>query len=301
MGWQPTDDWPDGRGEGGAFRAAAEMVVAERSAPTATDTLRLWWHSTPDHPFGAVARRVALTARWLYAETREGGRRRAPLDVVRGSRREAGRVIYAVEDGDDLVVVDRGGDALERALDAAVGATGEWRSRAPGDITDIGCVLVLAIPACFACVGLLVKYGAEAMRELALGMWTSEAALGLYGGLGGLVLLLLFVLLVPESFIADTVGLTTRRGVLGLVGRTRAAERIAIVTVLTRQQRTKRGANDIHCVKVELVNPDEELHVHTRVSRTGSAESEGSRQIALGIGRRLADLYGVELADRGRK
>lgn len=296
MSWQPTEEWPDERSAGGAFRGAAEVILARREPPTATETIRLWWHSTPDHPFSAIARRVVLTSGWLYVETRSGGRRRAPIDAVRGSRREAGRVIYAVADGDDLVIVDRGGDAIERALDEAVGVTGEWRQGTAG---GVGCVVFLGLLVIAASIGVLWKYADEGVTELGLGMWTSEAALGLYAGVGGVLLMLLFALFFPAHVVADSVGLTIVRGVFGWVQSTKPVERVSTVSVRTEVHRSRRIRYDHHRVFVVFQNPPEEEDVHLAVAPSGHEDSRKKREVALQLGRRLARLYDVPLEDRG--
>lgn len=293
VSWETTEDWPDGRTEGGAFRAAAEVIVARRDTVTFRDRLRTWWHSTPDLPFAAMPLRVVLTPGWIYVETRKGGRQRARVESILGSRREAGRVIYAVADGDDLVVADRGGDALERALDETIGTTGEWRSPA-----------AIAAVFCFALVGLAVALGTtltyhdEAMDRIERGLTTSEAALGLYAGLVGVLLVFLFIVFFPQRYVADSLGLTSVRGLFGWVRSTIAVERVEGVIADRIVVRGKSGGSFTHFyVDVQLSDPRKTKRVHAPSGATGG-RVEQKREHARQIARRLARLYDVELRDR---
>ncbi len=293
MSWQETDHWPDGRSEGGAFRAAAEVIVARRGAPTLWDRVRLWWHSTPDHPFGAIARRVVLTPNWLYCETRRGGRRRVSLDQVRGRRREAGRVIYAVADGDDLVIADRGGDALERALDEKLGATGEWRSSAATEVVFFASAFALA-----AALWATFAYRDEAIERIQGGLITAEAALGLYAGLGGVLLVLLFITFFPQRYVADSLGLTSVRGLFGWVRSTIPVERITGVEVDRFITYDKSGTAYAHFyVELTLSDPEEKKRVFQSRGRAVAVPA-GKREHTRQIARRIARLYDVDLRDR---
>jgi len=293
VSWEKTDEWPDGRTEGGAFRAAAEVIVAVREAPTLRDRIRLWWHSTPDHPFGAIARRVVLTPHWLYCETRAAGRQRVHIDQVRGSRREAGRVTYAIADGADLVIADRGGDALERALDEKAGTTGEWRSPA-------AFVPVLIFSAIGLAIALLAtfQYRDEAVEEIQHGMTTSEAALGLYAGLGGVCLVLLFITFFPQRWVADSLGLTSVRGLFGWVRSMVPVERIDRVIAGRFTTRNKSGNSfTYHYVDLVLRDPAKMKRLYVRGAPTGGKKLSKMREIARQIGRRVARLYDVDLRD----
>jgi hypothetical protein len=294
VSWEKTDEWPDGRTEGGAFRAAAEVIVARREAPTLRDRVRLWWHSTPDHPFGAIARRVVLTPGWLYCETRAGGRQRVHASQLRGSRREAGRVIYAIADGDDLVIADRGGDALERALDEKVGTTGEWRSPSAFVPVFIFSAIALAI-SLFA----TFQYRDEAIDRIERGLTTAESALGLYAGLGGVLLVLLFITFFPQRWIADSLGLTSVRGLFGWVRSTVPVERISGVIVDRFTTRNNKSGNTFthHYVDLLLLEPMETKRLFLAGSATGD-KLAAKREIARQIGRRVASLYEVDLQDR---
>lgn len=292
MSWEQTDEWPDGRTEGGAFRAAAEVIVATREAPTALDRFRVWWHSTPDHPFGAMPLRVVLTPNWIYVETRRGGRQRARVEQILGSRREAGRVIYAVADGDDLVLADRKGDALERALDERIGAKGEWRS----DSAFIA-VFLFGLAGLAAALGTTLSYRAEGLDRIGRDMWTAESALGLYAGLGGVLLVLLFITFFPQRYVADSVGLTSVRGLFGWVRTTIPVERVAGVRIGVITTSSKSGRFLHFHVELALRDPAKFLRVYAPSGvRPGqaSARLETARQ----IGRRLARLYDVELRDQ---
>lgn len=292
VSWQKTDEWPDGRADGGAFRSAAEVIVARREAPTLVDRLRTWWHSTPDHPFGAMALRVVLTPNWIYVETRRGDRMRAPVDRILGSRREGGRVIYAVADGDDLVIADRKGDALERALDEKIGVAGEWRSPAAFAAVAIAAVVGLSVA-----LATTLDYRDEALSRIENGMTTSEAALGLYAGLGGVLLVFLFITFFPQRYVADSLGLVSVRGLFGWVRTMTPVERIAGVSAQKAVSRGKNGTYTRYVVDVRLSNPEKTLRVHSAGTTSGRDhpdKREGARQ----IGRRLARLYQVELRER---
>lgn len=293
VSWEKTDEWPDGRTEGGAFRAAAEVIVARREAPTLRDRIRLWWHSTPDHPFGAIARRVVLTPSWLYCETRSGGRQRVHVEQVRGSRREAGRVIYAIADGDDLVIADRGGDALERALDERLGSTGEWRSPAAYVPVVIFSFVMVSIA-----LAAVAYYRDEAVEEIQRGLTTSESALGLYAGLGGVLLMLLFITFFPQRWVADSLGLTSVRGLFGWVRSTVPVERVAAVVVDSFTTRNKNSSSTYthHHVDVLLRDPRGKKRVYFSGAPTGKDQTKS--EVARQIGRRVARLYDVDLRDR---
>ncbi len=292
MSWEKTDEWPDGRAEGGAFRAAAEVIVATRDAPTLADRFRVWWHSTPDHPFAAMPMRVVLTPSWIYVETRRGDRQRARVEQILGSRREAGRVIYAVADGDDLVVADRKGDALELALDEKVGAKGEWRS----DAATIP-VFLFALFGLVVSIGVTLSYRDEAIERIHRGLTTSESALGLYAGLGGILLMLLWITFFPQRYIADTVGITSKRGLFGWVRTTIPVERVSEVVVDRFTVRSKNGTTYTTCfVEVLLRDPSGKVRIHHSGAKQ-SSEARFARERARQIASQVARLYDVEFRD----
>jgi len=292
VSWEETEEWPDGRSEGGAFRGAAEVIVAKRDAPTLGDRLRVWWHSTPDHPFGAMPMRVVLTPSWIYVETRRGKRLRARVEQILGSRREAGRVIYAVADGDDLVLADRKGDTLERALDEKNGAKGEWRS----DSAHVA-VFLAALFGFFVALAATMTYRDEGLDRIDRGMLTAEAALGLYAGLGGILLVLLFITFFPQRYVADSLGLTSVRGLFGWIRTTIPVERVAGIRVGQITTSSSKSGRYVHVyVDVALREPTKLRRVYapSGVPPGRAVERlEAGRQIA----RRLARLYDVELRD----
>jgi len=295
VSWEATETWPGERGEGAPFRAAAEVVVARRDALGVVERLRLWWRSDPDHPFSVVARRVALTSRWLFVESRAGGRRRVRLDAVRGRRKEAGRLLYAIADGVDLVLADRGGDALERALDQATGSVGEWRTR-PG--LTFGCVGIFAFSLLFVSVSLVLQYHRGAMDRLARHLWTSESALGLYAGVGGALLVLLLVTFFPRRLVADSLGLTSVRGLFGWIRDTKPVERVAGVRMHGHISGGKSSGSLVYTVTVVFDGPPEEVQVHVGVGHMGP-RAVRARASALEVAERLSKLYGVELQRTG--
>ena len=263
MSWEGTDQWPDGR-SGGVFRGAAEMVVAERGAPTWVERVRLWWYSTPDHPLATIPERVALTPNWVYAQRAGGPIRRTRVEQLVGARREARRVIYAVAEGDDLVLPDREGDALERALDAQLGAwTPTWRSR-----NSVAKAVGQTLAGLLFCVLVMREFRELAMGNLRRGALVTEANLWFYAAaLGGLCAIAnLFYR--PQQWVVDSLGATSVRGLFGWFRSTIPAERVQAVRI--RRQTLQRKGSQRHYVAVELdvSGSERPVRIHSRTRMT---------------------------------
>ena len=291
VSWETVEEWPDGR-SGGVFRGAAEVIVARRGAPSALDRLRLWWHSTPDHPFGALPHRVALTPSWLYVETRGGKRQRARVEQIMGRRYEAGRVIYAVADGEDLVLVHRRADPLEKALDErSKGDDDFWRSGSAW-IGVIGfALLMLAISLAFT-----LRYHDGAIRRIRDGLITSESALGLYTGLGGVLLTLLFITFFPQRWLVDSMGMTSVRGLFGWVRGTIPPERVRRVDLLISDSPSQNPRSLFYSVEVATSSPaaTQRIFVGKAVK---PAERAAAKREAEVLAHRVGRIFDVEVRD----
>lgn len=226
MTWEPTNEWPDGVPDAGAYRGKAEIVVARRNGMTTADRFRLWWHSTPDHRFGDLPQDVLLTPQHLYVR-RKGGEFRVRLEHLIGGRIEAGRRIYAVRDGDDLVLVDRDGDALEKALEAHVTLSEQaW--------VHAGSVWVPAVMM-FACAWVAFYFAVESwvtgLEHIREGLMTSESALGVYATVAAIVVMMIIGMVLPTRRVVDRLGITTVRGLLRGMRHTIPVEKVSRIAV----------------------------------------------------------------------
>ncbi|MAQ13708.1 MAG: hypothetical protein CMN30_02810 [Sandaracinus sp.] len=293
MTWEPVDQWPDGRA-GGVFRGAAEIVVADRGAPNALERLRTWWHSTPDHPLEATVRRAALTPGWLYVEGREGGRRRVRVEAIVGARRAGKRLIYAVADGEDLVVVERR-DSFEKALAARLGdrATG-WSSwRSPTSPRGLAFATLGALLLAQMGVLMIVDRYDDAMRLIAEGEPLARPAAKFYSGFGFCIAALMLVTFQPRCWLADSVGLTSVRGLFGWVTRTHPVEKVRAVRVETETLR--RGKESVYTTDVEVEVAGERARLRVSRRRTKMAhDASRNREEAEAIARRLRQIFGLE-------
>ena len=273
------------------------MIVARRGAPSALDRLRLWWHSTPDHPFGAIPHRVALTPSWLYVETRGGKRQRARVEQIMGRRYEAGRVIYAVADGEDLVLVHRRADPLEKALDErSKGDDDFWRSGTRAWIGVIAfALLMLAISLAFT-----LRYHDGAIRRIRDGLITSESALGLYTGLGGVLLTLLFITFFPQRWLVDSMGMTSVRGLFGWVRGTIPPERVRRVDLLRSDRVSQNGRWISYSVEVATAEPARARRIYVgkpvKPPQATTAERDARK-----VAKRLGRIFDVEVRDLTRR
>ncbi len=214
MSWEEVEALPSGR-TGGVFRGSAEPVVAQRNGATLRERVGLWWRSTPDHPSDRAARRIVLSSRYVYVERFDGTLGRVRLDQLHGERLHAkGLLLYGVRQAEDLMLPYRAGCEVQRHIASAVrGKTTEQ----PWCETHglVGWVLLAAVLAALSAI-VFVEYdpaeGWARIREN--GMWTSESALGLYAGIGLIVLALLAFLWGPSRWRIDEVALTRTRGAL---------------------------------------------------------------------------------------
>lgn len=244
MSWEEVEAWPGGE-RGGAFRGAAEPIVAERRGVTLRERLRLFWHSTPEHPLSRVAERVVVTPRYVYVQRREGRPLRVPLERLHGERLEAGRVVYGVRGGDDLLLPYRDRCEVQVQLDAAVRG-GEpiepWRAS-----RDVGKWLTLALSVVILAMASFGFPPFSPVRESV--------------GQGLLVLAyasaaVLFVVWGPTHWRIDSVAVTRVRGVFRTFSFSIPPERVRRV-VVSGLWFTKRGtSHQIGWeVRLELVAP----------------------------------------------
>ena len=215
MSWEDVDELPGKPGAGGAFRGAAEPVVAQRTGLTIGERLRLFWYSTPEEPTGRAARRILVTPQHVYVQRVDGSLSRVRHDALRGERVEpGGRLVIGVRDDEDLLLPHRAGCEAEKRLIAIVrgeAAPEPWR-----EWRGVILAAVFTIGAFALGTGLLIQYPIETMVEhVGRGLYTSESALGTYGGAAGLLAALLLFFFGGSRWQVDAVGVTRGRGILG--------------------------------------------------------------------------------------
>lgn len=263
MAWEPVDRWPGDDGGEGAFRASSEPVVAERGGPTAWERARLWWHSTPEMPIEHVARRVAVTRSFVYVSRANGRRERAPREKLRGVRRSGARVIFGVVEGEDLVLPFRKGCAVIEELLRQLGPGADeawtgWRGFVPGLlVTGAGIAVGAALLATYPWrpfVSMIEK-----------GLWTSETALGFYGGWVALLVGILGATWVPMRARVDRLGVEIRRGLIPWLPFFRPAERFIGVRV-REVMGNQRGVTTLlgHEVSVVFREPERFVSILSR-------------------------------------
>ncbi|HJL14115.1 MAG TPA: hypothetical protein RMH99_00595 [Sandaracinaceae bacterium LLY-WYZ-13_1] len=231
VSWEPADRWPGESGGGGAFRSGSEPVLAERSGPRWLERLSLFWHSTPEMPMGAVARRAALTTSFVYVDRFDGRRERVARSRLRGIRRDGRRLVIGVLEGEDLVLPHRPRCELARALATQLGGHApSWVAR-----RRLSTGALLALVGAALTVSLFTAFPlGRVWPHLAAGRWLADDALGFYGGWLALLLAVAGLAWVPERFRADRLGLEVRRGLFGWLPFFVPAERVRGVAMRRR-------------------------------------------------------------------
>ena len=216
MSWETIEGWPGGDGHaGGPFRNAKEPIVAARVGLSWAERARLYWMSSPEHPYKSSVKRALMTPGFLYVETLSGDQRRVSHDAFAGERREGGFHVYGVRDGQDIRLLTRRDCSLERALQerhqgAAVEA---WSGRGPLYWGQVAVFFLLVA----VTVGLLDLYPPDSIFDLLeRGYLTAETALGGYAWLATGLLTVLSFLLLPSYVRVDSLGVERVRGVLPL-------------------------------------------------------------------------------------
>lgn len=249
MAWEPVERWPGEAGGEGAFRSGAEPALASRGAPSPWERVRLFWFSSPELPLEHVARRAVLTSSYVYVERMTGRRERVRRAMLRGFRREGGRLIVGVVDGEDLVLPFRVGCALQAQLLAQLGGkAGErWVGR---QHVRLGAASSAA--AGLAAWTLLAAIRPETVRaHWALELYTSETCLRAYFGVGLALVALALLLWVPMRVRVDALGVEVRRGLVPWLPFFLPAERVAAVVVNERRSKV-RGREQFLFYAVEL-------------------------------------------------
>lgn len=302
MSWERVEAWP-GAEAGGAFRGAAEPVVAERRGVTWRERARLFWHSSPEHPLARTAERVAVTPRHVYVERRDRARVRLPLERLHGARLDAGQVVYGVREGEDLLLPYRAGCPVQLQLDAAA------RGGAPVDPYEttegqVGALVVLWMAGCGA-LSLLMSYPpSEAVERIRGGLFLAESALGTYAGIAAALLALLALLLGSSRWRIDAVTVRRTRGILPFLTFSLPPEEVRRAVVRHEWSDPNRGPRRRVGVSVhlELVRPRRlgTLRPHLRhaitrrsFSRTHPTEQETADAQALALAERLHALLGL--------
>ncbi|HHH28737.1 MAG TPA: hypothetical protein ENK57_10390 [Polyangiaceae bacterium] len=214
MSWEAAERLPGAHSDG-AFRSSAEPVIAERRGLRPLEWLRTYWRSTPELPFSRVVQHIVLTPQYVYVRRRDGTLSRVPRDRLHGERRERGQVVYGVYEGEDLLLSDRPGCAVQSRLSeqtsgGASVASSPWTSF---DLARPG--MLLSLMTGFFSAVLLSNYPlARTLDYIEAGFATSETALGTYLGLGMAALTVALWQWSPSRWHVDRVGLTRRRGLI---------------------------------------------------------------------------------------
>lgn len=234
MSWEPFERWP-GEDAGGAFRGASEPRIAERRGLTVGDRVRLFLADRPDLPAARVAERVALSARHVYVERRDGSRERVARARLEGARRDGPLLVVGVADGEDLFLPSREREPVQERLVEQLGIAEPLRIARGQVATLLGSVSLAAFG-----VALLQSYPLRQVVEHArAGLWTSESSLGFHGGVLALALAALLVLWAPSLTTIDRTGVERRRGLFRAWVSRRPPEDFSAVAVLPH--RGKRG------------------------------------------------------------
>ncbi|MCB9593956.1 MAG: hypothetical protein H6719_14580 [Sandaracinaceae bacterium] len=241
MSWETVEALPGATPTGGAFRAGAEPVVAERRGVGPLERARLFWFSDPDHPFARTVEHVVVTPRHVYVQRADGTRERASLEQLHGERLDRGRVIYGVRDGEDLLLPYRDACAVQVRLAAAVrGAepAEPWRDR-----QWLWTSVVLAVLAEGLAAGLVQSYSLDdARRHLTIGLYTSETLLGFYAALGASAFGAFLFLWGPSRWRIDAVAVTRTRGVIPWLTFSLSPERVRRAVLGRMYAKPKHGA-----------------------------------------------------------
>ncbi|GAB5545683.1 MAG: hypothetical protein SangKO_054430 [Sandaracinaceae bacterium] len=251
MSWEPVERWPGEAGGEGAFRSGAEPALASRDAPSAWERVTLFWFSTPELPLERVARRAVLTSSYVYVQRFDGRRERVRRDQLRGFRREGGRLIVGVREGEDLVLPLRAKCEVQARLLAQLGsqADAKWTGWRRVEVAVAGAVIAAAA----AGVMLRPTSLADVMTHWGLGLYTSEVCLRVYVGVAACVVLLFCLLWLPMRARVDALGVEVRRGLIPWLPFFLPAEQVDGVRVVEVRGNTKHHRNVLMGYAVELV------------------------------------------------
>lgn len=241
MGWENVEEWPS-NGTSGVYRGAAEIIVAERSGLTIFERIILWWHSTTELPFADVAQDVVVTPNYVYVRKQDGDKMRVRRDVLAQGRVEGRRRQYSVPNGTDMVLSDRKGDDVERALMSEDQVQG-WTRPTRWKVT-LG---LMAAAIIFARM-LSEEYFGEGAQAVAAGRYNSESAYWFYTCIGLWVVPFVLFLVAPKRLIVDAIGLRYVRGFLGGLRSTIPIEDISYVEV--RHFRYRGNGATVHVYRV---------------------------------------------------
>ncbi|MEM9067738.1 MAG: hypothetical protein AAGE52_04505 [Myxococcota bacterium] len=233
MAWEPFEQWP-GETRGGAFREQSEPVVAERAGPSTRERLRLFWSSQPDFPSAKAARRLALTATYVYVQRFDGDRRRVVRSKLRGLRRTSGLLIAGVVDDDDLIIPHREGcEAEAHLLKALSRSSGTWTHRVGVGLSVFVALLFFVVGA-----GLLSEYPfSSAVDAWRMGLTTAERVLGFGAAVAFLTASLMVTLWGSSRFRISGLGVERTRGLIPWMPFFVPAESITEVWVLPSRQK----------------------------------------------------------------
>lgn len=224
MGWENVEEWPSNT-TSGVYRGAAEIIVAERAGLTFLERIVLWWHSTTELPFADVAQDVVVTPNYVYVRKQDGTKMRVRRDALVQGRALGRRRQYSVPNGTDMVLSDRNGDDVERALMSEEEVKG-WTRPARWFLT-LG-FMAAAIGLAVVTSEAYINEGAGAVAD---GRYNSESAYWFYAciGLWAVPVILFFV--APHRLIVDAIGLRSVRGFPGGLRSTIPIEDIRFVDV----------------------------------------------------------------------
>ncbi|MFT5355664.1 MAG: hypothetical protein ACI9KE_002883 [Polyangiales bacterium] len=232
MSWESVEEWPSNV-TSGVYRGAAEIIVAERSGLTLIERVVLWWHSTTELPFTDIAQDVVVTPSYVYVRKQDGAQTRVRREVLAQGRVEGRRRQYSVPNGTDMVLSDRNGDDVERAL-MDKGIAQGWTGRPRWTLT-------LAI--LIGLIGMAMFISDEHLREGAQAVtnkrYNSESAYWFYACLGVWVIPVTTFFCFPRRLIVDAIGLRSVRGFFGGIRSTIPIEDIRFVEVQHQRARTK--------------------------------------------------------------
>lgn len=226
VSWESFDRWPDESPDGGAFRGRSEPIVAHRNGVTLRERWRLFWKHSPDHDSKRAVQRAMLTSTHLYVRRVDGSKGRLPREMVRACRRMDHRLLFGVDDGEDIILMHRNDDSLEEELINLAGASGEaWVHQ-----SSLSPTIWLTFVGLGFAVGLFSEYSLTELRDRwSHGLYTAEVCLGVYAGVLAILVALFAVFWLPSRIHVDRLGVERRRGVFGIFHFYVPADRVELV------------------------------------------------------------------------
>ena len=279
MGWESFERWPDESPAGGAFRGRSEPVVARRDGVTLRERWRLFWKHSPDHDSKRAVKRAMLTPTHLYVERLDGSTGRLPRSSIRACRRMDHRMLFGIEDGEDLILMHREEELQWKLVDLAGGSGDAWTRESHHAQAIWFTLFAFGIAA-----GLFGEYSFAGARDRwANGNYTAEVCLGIYAGLFALGAGIAAIAWIPSRVHIDRLGVERARGFLGLFKFHIPSDRVTLVV----SQHATPG------FETKLIF-DEKVYIgtlrRTRGLTVAKFQGFGARNVTLRLSERLRSL-----------